>query len=92
MGYESKYLNSALLKKIMEYTNPDKTTESMSFPFALFKQIMNDETIQPIISNSRTIKEKFKDLQDCHYITKGEVPRLDLDEVRSYLDKCGVLI
>lgn len=90
MAYESKYLNSALLSKIMEYTNPDETVESMAFPFGLFKSIMNDETLQPVISNSRTIKEKFTDLQDCGYISKGDVPRINLDKTRNYLHKCGV--
>lgn len=90
MAYESKYLNSVLLNKIMEYTNPAESIESMALPFRLFKTIMNDETIQPVISNSRTIKDKFADLQDCGYISKGDVPRINLDLTRDYLHKCGV--
>lgn len=85
MGYKPIYTVTALLRKIeqcMDLSNePSKT-----LTFELFKKIMMDEeTIQPVISNSRTVKEKYRDLQDLGYITKSSVPRLDVNKLYNKL-------
>ena len=98
MAYTEKYPNSALLRKIVDYLKIDlvnDTRPSMSLPYNSFFKIMHYEGIKPAISCERTIKEKFKALIICGFITDSvecsDYNRLDLDAVRSYLQEDGVI-
>lgn len=84
MTTPNKYTISALLIKIRRCFDFDLTADFTKLSYKDFKAIMMlCEDVEPVITYERTIKEKYKLLQEFKFISKTEL--LDIKMMNRYL-------